>query len=87
MENGYDGKLAEKFSALGINNQHGQRQQHVHALGINNQHGQQQQHVHDQSNFSANNNDNLYQVMKAVEAAEATIRQQVSWFQQHWSFF
>ncbi|RDX58514.1 hypothetical protein CR513_62164, partial [Mucuna pruriens] len=40
-----------------------------------NQHGQQ--HVHDQSNLSSNNNDNLYQVMKAVEAAEATIKQQV----------
>ncbi|XP_061369458.1 uncharacterized protein LOC133312304 isoform X2 [Gastrolobium bilobum] len=58
MENGHDGKLAEKFSGLGIN-----------------QHGQQ--HVRDQSNFSSNNNDNLYQVMKAVEAAEATIKQQV----------
>ncbi|XP_027362966.1 uncharacterized protein LOC113870729 isoform X2 [Abrus precatorius] len=57
MENGHDGKLAEKFSGLSIN-----------------QHGQ---HVHDQSNFSSNNNDNLYQVMKAVEAAEATIKQQV----------
>ncbi|KAK7344090.1 hypothetical protein VNO77_13343 [Canavalia gladiata] len=58
MENGHDGKLAEKFSGLSIN-----------------QHGQQ--HVHDQSNLSSNNNDNLYQVMKAVEAAEATIKQQV----------
>ncbi|KAG5004452.1 hypothetical protein AAZX31_10G165400 [Glycine max] len=44
--------------------------------GLNiNQHGQQ--HEHDQSNLSSNNNDNLYQVMKAVEAAEATIKQQV----------
>ncbi|KAL5195834.1 hypothetical protein HKD37_20G057598 [Glycine soja] len=44
--------------------------------GLNiNQHAQQ--HVHDQSNLSSNNNDNLYQVMKAVEAAEATIKQQV----------
>ncbi|XP_047151949.1 uncharacterized protein LOC124823713 isoform X1 [Vigna umbellata] len=58
MENGHDGKLAEKFSGLSVN-----------------QHGQQQ--VHDQSNLSSNNNDNLYQVMKAVEAAEATIKQQV----------
>lgn len=57
MENGHDGKLAEKFSGLSIN-QHGQH------------------HVHDQSNLSSNNNDNLYQVMKAVEAAEATIKQQ-----------
>ncbi|KAJ1403966.1 hypothetical protein SESBI_26886 [Sesbania bispinosa] len=59
MENGHDGKLAEKFSGLGISNQHGQ------------------QHVHDQYNHAANSNDNLYQVMKAVEAAEATIKQQV----------
>uniref|UniRef100_I1NIF0 DUF7046 domain-containing protein n=1 Tax=Glycine max TaxID=3847 RepID=I1NIF0_SOYBN len=58
MENGHDGKLADKFSGLNIN-------QHA------------QQHVHDQSNLSSNNNDNLYQVMKAVEAAEATIKQQV----------
>ncbi|XP_014513892.1 uncharacterized protein LOC106772187 isoform X1 [Vigna radiata var. radiata] len=58
MENGHDGKLAEKFSGLSVN-----------------QHGHQQ--VHDQSNVSSNNNDNLYQVMKAVEAAEATIKQQV----------
>lgn len=61
MENGHDGKLAQKFSGLSIN-----------------QHGEQQ--VHDQSNLSSNNNDNLYQVMKAVEAAEATIKQQVLWF-------
>ncbi|CAJ1976370.1 unnamed protein product [Sphenostylis stenocarpa] len=59
MENGHDGKLAEKFSGLSIN-----------------QHDQQQ--VHDQSNLSSNNNDNLYQVMKAVEAAEATIKQQTN---------
>ncbi|XP_027936515.1 uncharacterized protein LOC114191511 isoform X2 [Vigna unguiculata] len=58
MENGHDGKLAEKLSGLSVN-----------------QHGQQE--VHDQSNLSSNNNDNLYQVMKAVEAAEATIKQQV----------
>jgi len=71
MENGYDGKLAEKFSGLGINNQNGQQQQ--------------QQHVHDdhQPDNNNNNNDNLFQVMKAVEAAEATIKQQVLylWFQ------
>ncbi|KAK6645845.1 hypothetical protein PHAVU_L001768 [Phaseolus vulgaris] len=57
MENGHDGKLAQKLSGLSIN-----------------QHSEQQ--VHDQSNLSSNNNDNLYQVMKAVEAAEATIKQQ-----------
>ena len=62
MENGHDGKLAEKFSGLSID-QHGQN------------------HVHDQSNVSSSNNDNLYQVMKAVEAAEATIKQQVLWLQ------
>ncbi|KAI4351939.1 hypothetical protein L6164_006238 [Bauhinia variegata] len=59
MENGYDGKLAEKFSGLAVN-QHNQHHQ-----------------PHDQSNSSSNNNDSLYQVMKAVEAAEATIKQQV----------
>lgn len=66
MENGYDGKLAEKFSGLGINNQNSQQQQ-------------QQQHVHDdhQPDNNNTNNDNLFQVMKAVEAAEATIKQQV----------
>lgn len=64
MDNGYDARLAEKFSGLGIN-----------------QNGQQ--HEHDQSNFSSNNNDNLYQVMKAVEAAEATIKQQVHSFSAH----
>jgi len=72
MENGYDGKLAEKFSGLGINNQNGQQQT--------------QQHVHDdhQPDNNNTNNDNLFQVMKAVEAAEATIKQQVLylWFQQ-----
>ncbi|KAK7278336.1 hypothetical protein RJT34_23364 [Clitoria ternatea] len=63
MENGHDGKLAEKFSGLSMNHH---------------QHGGQQHHVHDQSNnLNSNNNDNLYQVMKAVEAAEATIKQQV----------
>ncbi|PNX81892.1 hypothetical protein L195_g037917, partial [Trifolium pratense] len=42
--------------------------------GLNiNQNGQQ--HLNDQSNN--NNNDNLFQVMKAVEAAEATIKEQV----------
>lgn len=59
MENGHDGKLAEKFSGLAINQQHGQ------------------QGVHDQSNLSSNHNESLYQVMKAVEAAEVTIKQQV----------
>jgi hypothetical protein len=63
MENGYDGNLADKFSGMNIN-----------------QNGQQ--HAHDQSNLSSNNNnnsnnDNLFQVMKAVEAAEATIKEQV----------
>ncbi|KAF7820273.1 uncharacterized protein G2W53_025728 [Senna tora] len=60
MKNGYDEKLAEEFSGLGINQQHGE------------QHNQ----PHDRFNPSSNNNDGLYQVVKAVEAAEATIRQQ-----------
>lgn len=59
MENGYDEKLAGKFSGLDIN--------------------QNGQHVRDQPGYSSDNsnNDNLFQVMKAVEAAEATIKQQV----------
>ncbi|XP_054786754.1 uncharacterized protein LOC129293003 isoform X2 [Prosopis cineraria] len=60
MENGYDAKLAEKFSGLGVN-----------------QHNQQHDQPRDQTNPTSSNNDSLYQVMKAVEAAEATIKQQV----------
>lgn len=61
MENGYDGKLAEKFSGLGLGS------------GVS---------TGDPSfgtNSNSNHNDSsLFQVMKAVEAAEATIKQQVS---------
>ena len=66
MENGYDGKLAERFSGLAID-----------------LHSSQQQYdqPHDQSNPSSNNNDSLIQVMKAVESAEVTIKQQVHSFQ------
>ncbi|KAK9037570.1 hypothetical protein V6N11_022476 [Hibiscus sabdariffa] len=46
MENGHDGKLAEKLSGLALNDN------------------------------NINNDDSLFQVMKAVEAAEATIKQQ-----------
>ncbi|XP_028756501.1 uncharacterized protein LOC114715777 isoform X3 [Neltuma alba] len=60
MENGYDAKLAEKFSGLGVN-----------------QHIQQHDQPRDQISPTSSNNDSLYQVMKAVEAAEATIKQQV----------
>ncbi|XWS44618.1 hypothetical protein CRYUN_Cryun15aG0063400 [Craigia yunnanensis] len=47
MENGHDGKLAEKLSGLALND-----------------------------NKDSNNDDSLFQVMKAVEAAEAAIKQQ-----------
>lgn len=50
MENGFDGKLADKFSGMALN---------------------------DGSSNINSNNDSLFQVMKAVEAAEATIKQQV----------
>ena len=51
MENGHDGKLAEKLSGLALND-----------------------------NKDSNNDDSLFQVMKAVDAAEATIKQQVFFF-------
>lgn len=69
MKNGYDGRLAEKFSGLGIN-----------------QHSQQHDQPHNQTNPSSDN-DSLYQIMKAVETAEATIRQQVYLFQRMHCFF
>ncbi|XVF16895.1 hypothetical protein REPUB_Repub10bG0070500 [Reevesia pubescens] len=50
MENGHDGKLAEKLSGLALN--------------------------HDGNISNNNDDDSLFQVMKAVEAAEATIKQQ-----------
>ncbi|XP_021301066.1 uncharacterized protein LOC110429375 isoform X2 [Herrania umbratica] len=49
MENGHDGKLAERLSGLALN---------------------------DKDNKEPSNDDSLFQVMKAVEAAEATIKQQ-----------
>ena len=36
-----------------------------------------QKRQHGQSNLSSNSNENLYQVIKAVKAAEITIKQQV----------
>ncbi|KAI4364341.1 hypothetical protein MLD38_020449 [Melastoma candidum] len=53
MENGFEGRLADKLSGLGINDD---------ASSINS---------------GDNHSDGLAQVMKAVEAAEATIRQQI----------
>lgn len=58
MENGYDGKFAEKFSGLAIS---GAADPPVSFLNNNN----------------TTNDSSLFQVMKAVEAAEATIKQQV----------
>lgn len=60
MENGYDGKFAEKFSGLAISG----------AADPPNR--------FPNNNTTATANDSsLFQVMKAVEAAEATIKQQV----------
>jgi len=50
MENGFDGKLAEKLSGMALNDA---------ASNVN------------------SNSDSLTQVMNAVEAAEATIKEQV----------
>lgn len=62
MENGYDdSKLAERFSGLAVT---------AAATTID------QERLPSSSNNN-NNNDSLFQVMKAVEAAEATIKQQV----------
>lgn len=58
MENGYDGKFAEKFSGLAISN----AADTIRSSNANNNH---------------QNDSSLFQVMKAVEAAEATIKQQV----------
>lgn len=58
MENGYDGKFAEKFSGLAIS---GAADSPLRFPNTNNN----------------TNDSSLFQVMKAVEAAEATINQQV----------
>ncbi|XP_021825382.1 uncharacterized protein LOC110766372 isoform X2 [Prunus avium] len=58
MENGYDGKFAEKFSGLAISNA-------ADTIRSSN------------ANHNHQNDSSLFQVMKAVEAAEATIKQQV----------
>lgn len=59
MENGYDGKFAEKFSGLAIS---GAADSPLRFPNTNN---------------TTTNDSSLFQVMKAVEAAEATINQQV----------
>ncbi|ONI14614.1 hypothetical protein PRUPE_4G288600 [Prunus persica] len=58
MENGYDGKFAEKFSGLAISNA-------ADTIRSSN------------ANHNHQDDSSLFQVMKAVEAAEATIKQQV----------
>ncbi|PON85986.1 hypothetical protein TorRG33x02_181910 [Trema orientale] len=74
MENGYDGKLAEQFSGLKV------------GLGLGLASSAGDPSSDDNHNNNNNNNNNsannpndssLFQVMKAVEAAEATIKQQV----------
>lgn len=59
MENGYDGKFAEKFSALAISS------------------AAESPIRFPNNNTTTTNDSSLFQVMKAVEAAEATIKQQV----------
>ena len=58
MENGYDGKLVDRFSGLALSD-----------------------------SPSSASNDGLFQVMKAVEAAETTIKLQVSLFLSLFFFF
>lgn len=66
MENGYDAKLAEKFSGMKL------------GLGLGSSTGDPTSDDNNNSNNANNPNDSsLFQVMKAVEAAEATIKQQV----------
>jgi hypothetical protein len=62
MENGYDGKFAEKFSALAISSA---AESPIRFPNTNN------------TTTTTTNDSSLFQVMKAVEAAEATIKQQV----------
>ncbi|XP_048226378.1 uncharacterized protein LOC8272414 isoform X2 [Ricinus communis] len=63
MENGHEGKLVNKMAGLGLNDSNS---------------SSSNPNSNDNNNKNnSNNNDSLYQVMKAVEAAEATIRQQV----------
>ncbi|XP_062093486.1 uncharacterized protein LOC133799479 isoform X3 [Humulus lupulus] len=63
MDNGYDGKLAEKFSGL--------------KLGLGLGMGSSIGDPSSDDNANNPNDSSLFQVMKAVEAAEATIKQQV----------
>ncbi|KAK7269003.1 hypothetical protein RIF29_21717 [Crotalaria pallida] len=73
MENGYDGKLVEKFTGLGINQQF-QQQQQQH---VNNDHQSNHSSSNNNNNSNNNNDEHLYQVMKAVENAEVIIKEQV----------
>lgn len=66
MDNGHDEKLASKMSGLALNDS-ASSSSNLN-FNINN---------HSATADAANTNDGLFQVMKAVEAAEATIRQQV----------
>ncbi|KAJ9146544.1 hypothetical protein P3X46_028793 [Hevea brasiliensis] len=70
MENGHHGKLANKLSGLSLNDSASSSSN----LNFNNDNSIATTTATTTNN---NNNDSLFQVMKAVEAAEATIRQQV----------
>ncbi|WCJ28944.1 hypothetical protein M5689_010611 [Euphorbia peplus] len=68
MDNGHQGKLASKMSGLALNDS---------ASSSSNLNFNDGNKGGSSSSNNNNNNDSLFQVMKAVEAAEATIRQQV----------
>lgn len=74
MENGHDGKLANKMSVLALNDSASS------SPNFNfNDNNSNATTAATTTTTTNNNNDSLFQVMQAVEAAEATIRQQV-WF-------
>ncbi|KAG8663168.1 hypothetical protein MANES_01G184200v8 [Manihot esculenta] len=72
MENGHDGKLANKMSVLALNDSASS------SPNFNfNDNNSNATTAATTTTTTNNNNDSLFQVMQAVEAAEATIRQQV----------
>ncbi|XP_058008864.1 uncharacterized protein LOC110648159 isoform X2 [Hevea brasiliensis] len=70
MENGHDGKLANKMSGLALNDSA------TSSSNLNFNNSSTATTTASTTINNSNNNDSLFQVMKAVEAAEATIRQQ-----------
>lgn len=72
MENGNHGNLANKMSGLSLNDSA--------SLSSNLNFDINNSTATTTATTANNNNDSLFQVMKAVEAAEATIRQQVCFY-------